>query len=50
MDESAAKGQSGGIGRVLRLLWYSRPYALHWMLSAVLAAVVGALTAFRIAI
>ncbi len=34
--------------RIWRLLLYARPYALYWLLSAILAAVVGALTAFRI--
>ncbi len=48
MDESAAKGQGGGFGRILRLLWYMRPYSLQWLVATVLAATVGVLTAFRI--
>ncbi|MGC9199718.1 MAG: ABC transporter ATP-binding protein [Acidobacteriaceae bacterium] len=33
---------------VLRLLSYMRPYALYWVVSVVLMAVVGALMAFRV--
>lgn len=34
--------------RVLRLLWYMRPYLLYSLLSVLLMAVVGAMAAFRI--
>jgi len=34
--------------RILRLLLYMRPYAVFWVFSALLMAVVGALAAFRI--
>ena len=34
--------------RILRLVLYMRPYAVFWIFSAALMAVVGALAAFRI--
>jgi len=48
MDEGARKGRGGGIGRVLRLLSYMRPYTLWWLASVALMAVFAALAAFRI--
>jgi len=47
MSEAATKAR-GGVARTFRLLWYMRPYTLHWLLSAALMAVVGAMAAFRI--
>ena len=40
--------ESGGVRRIWRLLLYVRPYALYSLISVVLMAVVGAMTAFRL--